>query len=169
MFFRAYTKNTHEENAEAHFVKINEEGFLVNECRGNCLRLGEGLEFTLGQYSGYPANLKRDGIGVVFMGGILDKLRGYTTMPIRTIIPGQSPQEHTIVITQEGFQVDKKYLGDCLLLQLGQPLVLMRSRRFFEAAANKEEKPPSHRIAIVELVEVFGTLEPSKQIPLRPT
>ena len=186
--FRVRTRDASGDRKE-HALEITENGFSVDGMSGNSLRLKEGWELALGQYNGYPGNLRRDWIPMVLSFGILEGVEQDSLgkeVAIRTRIP-QSPalaprrsrermegKEYVIVITPEGFRVGKECLGDCLLLEAGQELVLMSSRETLETKMRGEESLGQY-IAITEFKEAFGIVvssetrkEPElpKQIPL---
>ena len=186
--FRVRTLDTSGDPGE-HVVEITEEGFTIDGFSGNCLRLREGWELVLGKYAGYPSNLRRDRIPVISTFGVLEGMEQDSLameVPIQTRIP-QPPalaprrsrermegKEYVIVITPEGFRVGKECLGDCLLLEAGQELVLMSSRETLETKMRGEESLGQY-IAITEFKEAFGIVvssetrkEPElpKQIPL---
>ena len=162
MLIRVWTRDASGDRKE-HALEITENGFSVDGTSGNCLRLREGCTLALGQYAGYPSNLRRDGIPVTRTFGVLEGIEQDSLgmeVPIQTRIPQSQvelPQEHIVVVTKQGFCVDAKHVGDCVVLQGGHEFVLMRSRAIFEMRMRREE-PLGEFIAISELVEAFGTV-----------
>jgi len=182
-------------NPKQHVVEITGKGFSVDKSSGNCLRLRRGCELALGQYAGYPSNLRRDGIPVVSAFGVLEDIEQdslgmevlvqtrisqlQVPVPTRTrrLETKWVPVQHIVAVTQQGFWVDWVYGGDCILWQVGKELVLMRSRETLETKMRGKRSLGPH-IAIAELVEAFGIVvipetekaipEPSRQIPLHP-